>query len=311
MMSYKKFSLFLLLSAGLLVAGTAAAWTAPTGAPPNNGNVFPPLNTSSSNQVKAHAADGSTGWITAGSFIAPNVTANTGVFSATSLSSGSFSTDQLTLQSDSGAITAATASNFVGGIDFDSDDTNLSVPVTVASIRALAGATHTATSLPTDLVFYTTPTNSLVPLLRMRIDSQGNVGIGASPSAGYTLDVSATANPDGSTNGGGDIRATAFVYRSDERLKTNIQTLGDALQKVLAMRGVSFVWKDGTPLAGKEDIGVIAQEVEKVAPEAVVTDSQGYKAVDYPRLVPILINAIHEQQAEIDSLKARLDKAGL
>ena len=92
---------------------------------------------------------------------------------------------------------------------------------------------------------------------------------------------------------------TAF---SDERLKENIQTLDG--KKALQMRGVSFT-KDG-----KEGSGVIAQEIEKIAPELVLTadDEQGTKSVAYGNLVGYLIEAIKDQQKQIDELKAKLDE---
>ena len=91
---------------------------------------------------------------------------------------------------------------------------------------------------------------------------------------------------------------TAF---SDERLKDNIETLDGS--KVLDMRGVSYT-KDG-----KAGSGVIAQELEKVAPELVMTNEKedGMKSVAYGNLVGYLIEAVKGQQKQIDELKAKLD----
>ena len=91
---------------------------------------------------------------------------------------------------------------------------------------------------------------------------------------------------------------TAF---SDKRLKTNIQTLDS--KKALQMRGVSFI-KDGV-----EGSGVIAQEIEKIAPELVLTadDEIGTKSVAYGNLVGYLIETVKELKSEIDELKERLD----
>ena len=83
---------------------------------------------------------------------------------------------------------------------------------------------------------------------------------------------------------------TAF---SDERLKTEIQTLDG--KKVLEMRGVEFI-KDGV-----KGSGVIAQELEKVAPELVLDGE--YKSVAYGNITGYLIEAIKEQQSEINELK--------
>ncbi|HOW37108.1 MAG TPA: tail fiber domain-containing protein [Candidatus Pacearchaeota archaeon] len=114
----------------------------------------------------------------------------------------------------------------------------------------------------------------------------GKVGIGvASPAE--KLDVS------------GNIRATAFFYSSDRTLKTNILALKGALEKVLKLQGVSFDWK----ATGEPSIGLIAQDVEKVYPEAVATDANGIKSIDYSKLVAVLIEAVKEQQAQIDALE--------
>ena len=99
------------------------------------------------------------------------------------------------------------------------------------------------------------------------------------------------------------------------RLKKDVQQLNGALDKVLKLRGVSYYWKNAEELAainGKElfgfddrkHIGVIAQEVETVVPELVVTDKEGFKAVTYENIAPLLIEAIKEQQAEIEELRS-------
>ena len=103
-------------------------------------------------------------------------------------------------------------------------------------------------------------------------------------------------------DGSGNTTATGNVSAySDERLKTNIETLDS--KKALQMRGVSFT-KDGI-----EGSGVIAQEIEKIAPELVLTadDEMGTKSVAYGNLVGYLIETVKELKSEIDELKERLD----
>ena len=105
----------------------------------------------------------------------------------------------------------------------------------------------------------------------------------------------------------GNVTATGNVTAySDARLKTNVNTINDALSIVGKLRGVSFDWKE----SGEHSIGVIAQEVEKVLPELVLTqqvlDPTGekeVKSVDYGKIVGVLINAINELKAEVDELK--------
>jgi len=100
---------------------------------------------------------------------------------------------------------------------------------------------------------------------------------------------------------------------SDKRLKDNIKPLDNAIDKVLKISGVEFDWndtrdEDGKPLHSYEghDVGVIAQEIEEVLPEVVTTRDNGYKAVKYEKIVPLLIEAIKEQQVQIDELKTKI-----
>ena len=121
---------------------------------------------------------------------------------------------------------------------------------------------------------------------------QGNDG--GSGITALTLDMSAA----GAATFNNDV--TAF---SDERLKSNITTIPDALSKVSEMRGVHYVRNE----TGKDSSGVIAQEMQKVAPELVLTaeDEMGTLSVNYGNITGYLIEAIKELKAEIEELKAR------
>lgn len=127
--------------------------------------------------------------------------------------------------------------------------------------------------------------------------------------AGYTTYSSnqatdTTSNVTFNTvNATGDI--TAFAS-SDERLKDNIQTIPNAVEKVQQIKGVSFDWNGNQTNHSGHDIGVIAQDIEKVLPEIVATRDDGYKAVRYEKLVALLIEAVKEQQLQIDELKSKL-----
>ncbi len=125
--------------------------------------------------------------------------------------------------------------------------------------------------------------------------------------------VGTTANPGaGAIFATGDI--TAF-YSSDIRLKKDIQPISEPIKKLMEISGVTYKWneeylkdKDVDGYFVREtEVGVIAQDVEKVLPEVVATRENGYKAVRYEKLVALLIEAVKDQQKQIDELKARLE----
>jgi hypothetical protein len=90
---------------------------------------------------------------------------------------------------------------------------------------------------------------------------------------------------------------------SDALLKENISTLEDPLAKVMQIRGTEYDWKDGHKSFKGHDIGVIAQDVEKVLPEAVSTKPDGTKGVHYNKLIPLLIEAVKDLSKQVDDLK--------
>jgi len=107
---------------------------------------------------------------------------------------------------------------------------------------------------------------------------------------------------NGAINATGDI--TAF-FSSDERLKNNVTPIGSAIDKINQIGGYEFDWNNSSEHSG-HDVGVIAQEIEKVLPEVVVDRDTGYKAVRYEKIVALLIQAIKEQQLQIDELKSKI-----
>jgi trimeric autotransporter adhesin len=89
---------------------------------------------------------------------------------------------------------------------------------------------------------------------------------------------------------------------SDRRLKTEITPINDALATLAKLEGVSFFWKDDHPNKDTKQFGLIAQELEKVLPELVKTNADGFKSVNYISLIPFLLESIKQQQSEIESL---------
>ena len=126
----------------------------------------------------------------------------------------------------------------------------------------------------------------------LTVTEAGRVGVKKSNPA-YPLDVTGT------------IRATSDVIAfSDERVKENIKTIDNALDKVTKLRGVNYNRKDIEDKSTK--IGVIAQEIEKIIPEVVTTDDEGMKSVSYGNVVGVLIEAIKELKSEVEQLKKQI-----
>jgi hypothetical protein len=107
-------------------------------------------------------------------------------------------------------------------------------------------------------------------------------------------------NYDGSATLSGDL-----TVESDSRLKTNITTLGNTLSKLLLIDGKSYTMKSNEAI---EKIGLLAQEVQKAFPELVkqAGDAEGTLSINYQGMIPVLINAIKEQQIELQKLKKKL-----
>ncbi len=102
-----------------------------------------------------------------------------------------------------------------------------------------------------------------------------------------------------------------LTQSSDIRYKTNIKAIPNALEKTLQLSGVNYIWErekfPNKAFSKEKQIGVIAQTVEKWFPELVHTDEDGYKSVAYSKFTPILIEAIKEQQIQIEDLKTEVN----
>ena len=132
--------------------------------------------------------------------------------------------------------------------------------------------------------------------------SSGDLKLSAVVGSKVAINTTTQINSD--LNVTGDI--TAF-YTSDQRLKDNITPIDDPLAKVLSISGNTYTWneKSGKMHMGS-DVGVIAQEVFEVLPEAVTTRDNGYLAVDYHKIIPLLVEAIKELSAKVENLEQKL-----
>jgi hypothetical protein len=110
----------------------------------------------------------------------------------------------------------------------------------------------------------------------------------------------------------GGLQLVDVASSSDLDLKRNIRTLEDSLEKITGLRGVSFEWRteefpDKGFKAGRH-IGLVAQEVERIIPEIVRTDRDGKKSLAYDKLTAVLVEAVKEQQAELNSQRAQIEE---
>jgi hypothetical protein len=128
---------------------------------------------------------------------------------------------------------------------------------------------------------------------------------GTTPNGSNKLTVNGATYIDGALAVTGAITSegdiTAFSS-SDKELKDNIVNIEDALTKVESVNGVKYTWNDKSEHEG-EDVGVIAQEIEEILPEVVATRGDGYKAVRYEKLVPLLIEAVKELSEKVKKLE--------
>jgi Chaperone of endosialidase len=143
-------------------------------------------------------------------------------------------------------------------------------------------------------------------------------------SIASSLSVSSTGSFGGAISGttagfSGCVTASNLSCPSDLRYKKNIVPMQNSLSNILKINGVRYDWKQEEfpekQFSDKNQIGFIAQEIEKVFPEMVFTDEKGFKSVDYARLTPVLVEAIKElnsrnEKLEIKNqkLESRLDK---
>lgn len=172
------------------------------------------------------------------------------------------------------------------GIQFSTETDNASAYRIGSTIESVA-TDVTLNNEDFDLVFKNM-TAGAAASEKMRITSTGDVGIGnTAPS--YKLHVTGT------------VAATDFDTLSDRNLKENIVNIDNALEKVNQINGVYFNFKNDP---SRRHAGVIAQEIEAVLPEVISKSNEGILSVGYGNIVGLLIEAIKEQQKQIDELKS-------
>ena len=139
--------------------------------------------------------------------------------------------------------------------------------------------------------------------------TDGSIAIGQAVATNSAVTFASVA---GGTITGTSVSVTGDVVAyasSDSRLKDNVKNIENAIEKVQSLNGVTWDWNDNADELQKSipNVGVIAQEVEQVLPQLVKDRENGYKGVDYAKLTGLLIEAIKEQQVQIDELKSKLN----
>ena len=150
----------------------------------------------------------------------------------------------------------------------------------------------------------------------LNVGTYANIGGNATIGGDATVSGSTTLNGTVAVNSGlgatttavtvdGAVQAGSYYYTSDRRLKKNIRPLKDALQKILALNGYTFNWRK----SGQGDVGLIAQEVEKIYPDLVYTNPRtGFKAVKYGNLVAPIIEGMKQLQDQNDQMRLDMIK---
>ena len=261
--------------------------TGPIGANTANTGVFTSVTTTSAGQI--------TGYLTGA--IGAN-TANTGAFTTITASS---TLNVTGTSSFAGTITAATinastignsGASITGTLTGSATSATYVTGLSAANVQGVIGSVSTG-SFPT---LNQNTTGSAATFTSTSQNSQFNsIGVGTAASA--------TA---------GEIRATNNVtaYYSDDRLKTRLGNIDNALEKVISLNGFNYQPNDVAQSLGytvKDEVGVSAQEVQRVLPSAVVPApiDEKYLTVHYDRLIPLLIEAIKELTAKVERLEGK------
>ena len=220
-----------------------------------------------------------------------------------------------------GSPTGVLSGEIIGNINYRGHD-GTSLSLGVANITASAEENYSSTSRATRLTFGTTNVGNPTLSAKMYLTGAGDLLIGSATTTGTAsqrLQVSGgtyvsgnlgigTANPTSKLHVIGDVLVSGVVTctdlntTSDVSLKDNVQTFTNALDIIENIRGVRFEWKKDN----KPSIGVIAQELEDLLPELV--NGNNPKTVNYNGLIGVLIEAVKEQQLQINTLRNEIDR---
>ena len=207
--------------------------------------------------------------------------------------------DAMTI-ADGGGVTFPQAATFTSGLGCN--DANITSVGDIA-LDTITGAADSDTRIsvgPSNLITFIAEAQTQVIISNGAFypNTNNDIDLGTSSLQFKDGYFDGTLTTDTISNSGSITSATYF-YSSDAALKEDIQTIENPLEKVQALRGVSYKWKD----TGRKDIGLVADEVQEVLPELVVENE--HKQMDYGHMIGLLVEAIKEQQKEIEELKCQ------
>ncbi len=221
-----------------------------------------------------------------------------------SVVNGTFYATSTTLVSGSSQVDLTATTNYASGILTRLNAVGVFSGSSQVSLGSASGNIALATQTTGDYVA------SLVAGTGVTLSN--NSGENATPTIAIGQSVATNATPtfgnltiNGTITATGDI--TAF-FTSDRRHKNSIQTISNAVLKVKQLNGVTWEWNDDVNEVTKSTpkTGLIAQEVQQVLPQVVTERNDGFLALDYSKMVGLLVEAIKEQQIQIDQLKAQI-----
>ena len=248
---------------------------------------------------------------------------NGGAFTGSSLNISGNST--LSATTMNGNLTIPSGSKLIGDVTGTASNATLAQHVQGAGSRILYNNSTNNTTTSSNLTFngttmtvsnltvsgtFTGTVSGNAATASLATDVVGSGGRVLYNSSNNNTTTSSNLSFDGSNlSVGGNITA----YASDIRLKTNIATLERSLERLLTLTGFNYTWNEkGVELGfspGELQIGLSAQDVQKVVPEAVKRRANDeYLTVQYDRLVPLLIESIKEQQSQIEDLRGRIEE---
>jgi hypothetical protein len=183
--------------------------------------------------------------------------------------------------------------------------------VSLLPTGVISGSSQTIANLPAGVVSGSAQTIANLPTGVISGSSQilGGSTIHSGSFGDYQFNSIGVGAAASTTTG--EIRAIGDItayYSSDIRLKENIVPIVNALTKVNQISGNTYDWKEGYEEIHSHkgnDVGVIAQEIEEILPQIVTNRDNGYKAVQYEKIIPLLIEAIKELSAKVKDLESK------